>query len=54
VRGKSTGEIAAEPTLAPETARNHVRRLHKTLEARTRLEACLIALRHGLVSLDLD
>jgi DNA-binding CsgD family transcriptional regulator len=54
VRGRSTREIAVELTLAPETVRNHVRRLLKTLEARTRLEACLIAIRNGLVRLDLD
>jgi DNA-binding CsgD family transcriptional regulator len=54
VRGKSTSEIADELQLAPETVRNHIRRLLKTLGARSRLEAALIALRHGLVSLDLD
>jgi PAS domain S-box-containing protein len=54
VRGKSTSQIADELHLAPETVRNHIRRLLKTLGARSRLEAALIALRHGLVSLDLD
>jgi DNA-binding NarL/FixJ family response regulator len=54
IRGKSTREIADELHLAPHTVRNHVRSLLNALGARTRLEAVLIALRHGLVSLDLD
>ena len=54
VQGKSTSEIADELHLAPDTVRNHVRSLLKVLGAHTRLEAALIALRHGLVSLDLD
>ena len=54
VQGKSTREIALELHLAPETVRNHVAGLLDALGARTRLEAVLIALRHGLVSLDLD
>jgi DNA-binding CsgD family transcriptional regulator len=53
-RGKSTQQIAEELHLAPATVRNHVARLLKALGARTRLEAALIALRYGLVSLDLD
>ena len=52
VRAKSTNEIAAELHLAPETVRNHVRGLLKSLGARSRLEATLVALREGLVSLD--
>jgi DNA-binding CsgD family transcriptional regulator len=54
VQAKSTNQIAGELHLAPETVRNHVRSLLKALGARTRLEATLIALRHDLVSLDLD
>jgi PAS domain S-box-containing protein len=54
VQGKSTAQIADELHLASETVRNHVRRLLTALGARTRLEATLIALRHGLVSLDQD
>jgi PAS domain S-box-containing protein len=54
VQAKSTEEIAAELHLAPETVRNHVRSLLKTLGARSRLEATIIALRDGLVSLDLN
>jgi DNA-binding CsgD family transcriptional regulator len=53
VQAKSTEEIAAELHLAPETVRNHVRRLLKALGARSRLEATIVALRDGLVSLDL-
>jgi DNA-binding NarL/FixJ family response regulator len=54
VQGKSTREIADELHLATDTVRNHVRNLLQALGAHTRLEAALIALRHGLVSLDLD
>jgi DNA-binding CsgD family transcriptional regulator len=54
VQAKSTSQIAEELHLAPETVRNHIRSLLKALGARTRLEGALIALRHGLVSLDLD
>ena len=53
VQAKSTNEIADELHLAPDTVRNHVRSLLKALGAHTRLEAALIAIRHGLVSLDL-
>ena len=54
VQGKSTRQMADELHLAPETVRKHVQKLLAALDARTRLEATLIALRHGLVSLDLD
>ena len=54
VQAKSTSEIAADLSLAPETVRNHVRSLLKALGARSRLEATLVALRDGVVTLDLD
>jgi DNA-binding CsgD family transcriptional regulator len=54
VQGKSTDQIAEELHLAVETVRNHIRGLLKVLGARTRLEATLIALRDGAVSLDMD
>jgi DNA-binding NarL/FixJ family response regulator len=54
VQGKSTHQIAADLHLAPETVRNYVGSLLKTLGARSRLEATLVALRDGVVSLDLD
>jgi PAS domain S-box-containing protein len=54
VQAKSTRQIAADLHLAPETVRNHVRSLLKALGARSRLEATLVALRDGVVSLDLD
>jgi DNA-binding CsgD family transcriptional regulator len=54
VQGKSTIQIAADLHLAQETVRNHVGSLLKTLGARSRLEATLVALRDGVVSLDLD
>lgn len=54
VQAKSTSQIAADLHLAPETVRNHVRSLLKALGARSRLEATLVALRDGIVSLDVD
>jgi len=54
VQAKSTRQIAADLHLAPETVRNHVRSLLKALGARSRLEATLVALRDGVVTLDLD
>lgn len=54
VQAKSTTQIAEELHLAQETVRNHIASLLKALGARTRLEAALIALRDGLVSLDSD
>jgi DNA-binding CsgD family transcriptional regulator len=54
VQGKSTNQITADLHLAPQTVRNYVGSLLKTLGARSRLEATLVALRDGVVSLDLD
>jgi len=54
VQAKSTNQIAEELHLAPDTVRNYIAGLLKALGARNRLEAALIALRNGLVSLDLD
>jgi PAS domain S-box-containing protein len=45
-RGQSTEQIARELQLSPETVRNHVRRLLRTLGVHTRLEAVAVA-RHG-------
>lgn len=53
-QAKSTNEIASELHLSPETVRNYIRDLLKALGARSRLEATLIALRDGVVPLDLD
>jgi two-component system response regulator DesR len=54
VQGKSTNQIAPDLHLAPETVRNYVGSLLKTLGARSRLEATLVALWDGVASLDLD
>jgi PAS domain S-box-containing protein len=54
LQAKTTGEIAAELHLATETVRNHIRNLLKALGAQSRLEAALIALREGLIELDVD
>ena len=47
--GASTGEIAASLGLAHETVRNHVRRLLRTLQVHSRLEAVVEARRRGLI-----
>jgi PAS domain S-box-containing protein len=50
--GKSTAEIAGELHLSPVTVRNYVGALLRTLNAGSRLEAVVTALREGLVSLN--
>jgi PAS domain S-box-containing protein len=45
-RGHSTQQIAAELHISPETARNHIRRLLRALNVRTRLEAVAVV-HHG-------
>jgi PAS domain S-box-containing protein len=42
-QGRSTKQIAAELHLSPETVRNHVRRLFRTLGVNSRLEAVAAA-----------
>jgi PAS domain S-box-containing protein len=47
--GLATGEIAARLGVAEETARNHIRRLLRQLDAHSRLEAVTRAYRLGLL-----
>ena len=47
--GKSTEQIAAELHLSVTTVRNHVRRLLRSLDAHSRLEAIAVARRDGLL-----
>ena len=54
LQAKTTSQIADELHLATETVRNHIRNLLKALGAQNRLEAALIALREGLIELDLE
>jgi hypothetical protein len=42
------------PSAASKPATYYIAGLLKALGARSRLEAALVAIRHGLVSLDLD
>ena len=49
---KSVADIAAEHHIAVNTVRNHVRSLLTKLGARSQLEAVVIAVRNGLVSID--
>jgi PAS domain S-box-containing protein len=51
-KGKSTEEISDTLHLAPATVRNYISGLLRVLDAGTRLEAVLIGLRAGLVSLE--
>jgi PAS domain S-box-containing protein len=45
-RGRTTKQIAEELHLSPETVRNHVRKLLRSVGAHSRLEAVAIANRH--------
>jgi PAS domain S-box-containing protein len=48
--GLSTGEVAQELTLSPETVRNHLRNAFKELRAHSRVEAIASAQRLGLLA----
>lgn len=50
--GLNTGEIADELILSIHTVRNHIARLMKKLDARSRLEAVNIGVRQGLIRFD--
>jgi DNA-binding CsgD family transcriptional regulator len=52
--GLTTGQMAERLTLSTETVRNHVRAVLSSLEARSRLEAVLLAHRRGLLDLPAD
>jgi DNA-binding NarL/FixJ family response regulator len=54
VQAKSTAEIAEELHLSLETVRNHIAHLFKALGAHNRLEAAIIGIRDGLVSVELE
>ena len=53
-RGLETEQIAAELGVAMETTRNHIRAVLGRLEAHTRLEAVIVALRNGLIEVHSD
>ena len=48
-RGLSNREVASRLFLAPKTVSNHVEHIYTKLGVRTRTEAALFAMRHGLV-----
>jgi HD-GYP domain-containing protein (c-di-GMP phosphodiesterase class II) len=52
-RGSSSKEIARELVIAPKTARNHVEHIYEKIGARTRSEASLFAMRHGLLDAEM-
>ena len=47
--GRTTDEIANDLGISAHTVRNHVRNVRRSLRARTKLEAVLIAMRSGLL-----
>lgn len=52
--GESTAAIASQLFLSVHTVRNHVARILTKLQAHTRLEAVAIAVRHGLIELNVS
>lgn len=48
-RGRSTQQIADELEISPHTVRNHVRHFRRKLEARTKLDAVMTAMRLGIL-----
>ena len=48
-RGRSTQQIADELEISPHTVRNHVRHFRRKLDARTKLDAVLTAMRLGIL-----
>jgi PAS domain S-box-containing protein len=48
-KGRSTPQIAKELSISVETARNHIRRMLRSLGAHSRLEAVAVAHRDGLL-----
>ena len=49
VAGRDTQEIADQLEISPFTVRNHIRRARRKLNANTRIEAVLLAIRRGLL-----
>lgn len=47
--GRSTHQIADELEISPHTVRNHVRHFRRKLEAKTKLDAVLTAMRLGIL-----
>ena len=48
--GRGTHEIAAGLEISPHTVRNHVRHLRRRLEAKTKLDAVVAAIRLGILT----
>ena len=51
-QGRSTQQIADELEISPHTVRNHVRHFRRKLEARTKLDAVMTAMRLGILEQD--
>jgi DNA-binding NarL/FixJ family response regulator len=49
-RGLSSKEIAAELVISPKTARNHIEHIYVKTGARSRVDASLFAIKHGLLT----
>ncbi len=52
--GRPAAEIAEQLFVSIHTARNHIRSILSKLEARSQLEAVVLAVRSGLVRIDRD
>jgi len=50
--GRSTGEIASELFISRFTVQTHIRNILAKLDVHSKLEAVLLALRHGLIHVD--
>jgi DNA-binding CsgD family transcriptional regulator len=50
--GRSTREVAARLFISPKTVRSHVDRILTKLEVHSKLDAVVLALRHGVLRLD--
>lgn len=53
-KARTTTEIANELSLSQHTVRNHLRQVLTKLQARNQLEAVVIAIREGLVTIDVE
>lgn len=53
-RGHTNDEIAQTLFISPHTVKNHVSNVYRKLRIRDRTHAALLAIRMGLVAIDVD
>jgi DNA-binding NarL/FixJ family response regulator len=51
-QGRSTREVAQDLVISPKTVQSHVERILTKLEVHSKLDAVVLALRHGVLRLD--